>query len=88
MKIRYQHEHLPDGMEVSLTGLNAVLKNNTDVEVDDGIMEEFAQRMDKSVDEVLKGKEFGGSGRPKPEKENDEPIEHHFWDREKGEVEE
>lgn len=83
MKVKYQHEHLPDGMVVHLTGLNADLINNQEVEIGDDVISEFEQRHEKKFEDILKGKEFGGPGRPKPETETTDETTNEdkpFWE--------
>ena len=71
MKVKYQHKHLPDGMPVHLTGLNATLLNNQEIEIPDEVISDFEQRYEVNFNDILKGVEFGGPGRPKKEQETD-----------------
>jgi len=67
MRVKISQPDLPDGYEISLTGLPALLRNNEDVEVDDEAIAQYEAFTGKQFSELLKSKKFGGPGRPKPE---------------------
>lgn len=71
MKVKITHPGLPDGYEITLTGLNATLLNNEDVEVDDEAIAQYENMTGKVFSEVVKGPAFGGP-MPKEEKVEEE----------------
>lgn len=65
MKVKIQHPGLPDGYRMSLTGLNALLSNNEEVDVSDEAIAQYEAVTGKKFSEVIKGAAFTGI-RPKP----------------------
>lgn len=60
MKVTYRHPAMSDGEEIAIPGLNAVLKVNEAVDVDQEVIDEYEARTGESFDEVMKGPNFTG----------------------------
>lgn len=71
MKVTIQHPNLPDGHEIVLTGLNAILLNNEEVEVDDEAIAQYETVSGKNFEDVLQDPVFTGI-RPEPPVEDEE----------------
>jgi hypothetical protein len=78
MKVKITHPGLPDGYKMSLTGLNAILLNNEEVDVSDEAIAQYEAVTGKKFSEVVTGPAFGGEPVKRPtvegvEKENATP---------------
>lgn len=58
MKIIYTDKSLPNGYEVSVANLNAVLLNGQVVDVDDEAIHLYEIRTGRKFSDLLKGKKF------------------------------
>lgn len=70
MRVRIQHPAFPDGKEFSLTGLNAVLLNNEDVEVSDEAIAQYEAVTGKKFSDTLNNSIFTGKPMEKPKEED------------------
>lgn len=68
MNVKFQHPGLPDGYKISITGLNAVLLNNEDVEVSEEAIAQYEAVTGKKFSETLKSPSFTGI-RPEPKQD-------------------
>ncbi len=64
MQVKIQVPSLPDGYEIYITGLNAILKNNQDVDVSDEAVADYEAKTEKKFSDLLLDKRFGGPGSP------------------------
>lgn len=72
MKIKAQDPSFGDGEEITLTGLNALLPNNQEVELDDELVAEYESRTGRKLADVIAtSKRFGGTPAPKPAQEDE-----------------
>lgn len=70
MRVRIQHPAFPDGKEFSITGLNAVLLNNEDVEVSDEAITQYEAVTGKKFTDTLNNSIFTGKPNEKPKEES------------------
>jgi hypothetical protein len=76
MNVKIQHPGLPDGYRLSLTGLNAILLNNEDVDVSEEAIAQYEAVTGKKFSDVIKGAAFTGirPERPVVEVKNEPPT--------------
>ena len=65
MKVKIQHPGLPNGYQLTLTGLNVILLNNEEVEVSDEAIAQYEVVSGKKFSDVIKGAAFTGK-KPTP----------------------
>lgn len=60
MKVKISRPELPDGYEVSITGLNGILLNNQEVEIDQDAIDLYEAVTGKVFAETIKSTSLGG----------------------------